>query len=404
MPPRGRGRARGRGTPIRRGRGGSTIGGVTIPIEPFSPATTAGEPESDGEEEANHLEGMLSSFKAHGGTLQIKPWRGGQGFGEFRSQYRQQAIGAGWRGKEQVLRLVGFLGGLPAIKYMKWLEDGSLVNATLEQAFQKLAREFFDEEEEKHAEKERWMNRKQKPDELVEEYHTIFVANADRAGITDEKEILRQWCRNLLPSIRVAVQTARSSNPALTLQSAVRIAIDVQTSFEEGEPQTAYHHGPEDQGYEEKGVKKVRAIASAAAESVVKSMEAEIAQARRELQKAKEEILSLRQQKEPSQSEMRMARRWEPYRGRGGQTSSSWKRDGYKSQKRQYEDAKQLRRCERCLMFGHQQNECFYDGVCFKCGKQGHKAVACKVRGAPEEQARRSSQQTEDTSVRPKGN
>ncbi len=271
-------------------------------------------------------------------------------------------------------------------------------------AFQKLAREFFDEEEEKHAEKERWMNRKQKPDELVEEYHTIFVANADRAGITDEKEILRQWCRNLLPSIRVAVQTARSSNPALTLQSAVRIAIDVQTSFEEGEPQTAYHHGPEDQGYEEKGVKKVRAIASAAAESVVKSMEAEIAQARRELQKAKEEILSLRQQKEPSQSEMRMARRWEPYRGRGGQTSSSWKRDGYKSQKRQYEDAKQLRRCERCLMFGHQQNECFYDGVCFKCGKQGHKAVACKVRGAPEEQARRSSQQTEDTSVRPKGN
>jgi len=385
---------------------------VTIPIEPFSPTTTAGEPESDGEEDANHLEGMLSSFKAHGGTLQIKPWRGGQGFGEFRSQYRQQAIGAGWRGKEQVLRLVGFLGGLPAIKYMKWLEDGSLVYATLEQAFQKLAGEFFDEEEEKHAEKERWMNRKQKPDELVDDYHTVFVANADRAGITDEKEILRQWCRNLLPSIRVAVQTARSSNPMLTLQAAVRIANDVQASFDEDGPHTAYHAVLDDQADEGKGVKKVRAIASAAAESVVKSMEAEIAQARRELQKAKEEILALRTQKETRRGgtrEREAPRRWEPYRGRGGQSNSSWRRDEYKDQRRQYEESKYQQqtspRCDKCLRFGHQQHECQYDGACFKCGKQGHKAAACKVRAMPEaEELTRVLPHNTETSRHPKGN
>ncbi len=333
-------------------------------------------------EGVNHLEQMLSGIRPHSGTIHVKTWRGGQGFAEFRTSYRQQAIGAGWRAKEQVVRLVGFLGGIPAIKYMKWLEEGRLSDASLEGAFKMLAHEFFDEEEEQYTEKERWISRKQKLDESVEDYHTVFVSNADGAGITNDKDLLRQWSRNLLPSIRMAVQTAAHSNPVLTFQSGVRIAMDVQASMDSEEAPTAYRRGLEEES-EDKMIKKVRAIASATAESVVRSMESEIAQAKRDLQKARDEIAAFKEKGEampPQRYAGRQQTRYEPYPSRG--RGRGRPRGGHDEQHQQYEAAQRRtgEQCERCLSTRHPQSECTFEGICFKCGKRGHIAATCKTR------------------------
>ena len=53
------------------------------------------------------------------------------------------------------------------------------------------------------------------------------------------------------------------------------------------EAPTAYRRGLEEES-EDKMIKKVRAIASATSESVVRSMESEIAQSKRDLQKARQ--------------------------------------------------------------------------------------------------------------------
>jgi hypothetical protein len=385
MPPgRARGRARGgvRGGSAGRGQGR---------FDSMSPQSHSDDDRNPNEtpidppQVVDHLDEMLATIKPRGGTIQVKTWRGGQGFGEFRNSYRQQAIGAGWRSKEQVVRLIAFLGGLPAKKYEEWLKQGHLKDATLDEAFKMLAQEFFDEEEERHSEKEKWTSRKQKADESVEEYHTIFIANADGAGIVDDKELVRQWSRNLLPSIRSAVRTALHSNASLSFQSAVRIAMDVEAMNEEDDMPMAYRKKEVE---EDKYVKKVRAIASAAAESVVKSMENEIAQAKRELQKAREEIDILRAAQEGPNPRYvaREQRRWEPYpsrgrggtppwqRGRGSSNQTSGGRQGYRPSLQ----------CGRCSSTGHHESACTYDGVCYTCGKKGHKASVCRSRARPE--------------------
>jgi len=384
MPP---GRARGR----TRGRGGTTGRGQRR-FEPASPQSHSDEEripneipiENPPHQVVDHLDEMLATIKPRGGTIQVKVWRGGQGFGEFRNSYRQQAIGAGWRSKEQVVRLIAFLGGLPAKKYEEWLKQGHLKDATLDDAFKMLGQEFFDEEEERHSEKEKWTSRKQKADESVEEYHTIFIANADGAGIVDDKELTRQWSRNLLPSIRSAVRTALHSNSSLSFQSAVRIAMDVEALNDEDEVPTAHR---KKEAEEDKYVKKVRAIASAAAESVVKSMESEIAQAKRDLQKAREEMDILRAAQEgPNPRYSREPRRWEPYPSRGRGESPQWQR-GRGNSNRTYggrQGYQSSPQCGRCASTGHHESTCTYDGVCYTCGKKGHKASVCRSRSRPE--------------------
>ena len=141
MPP---GRARGRGRPrsptSSRGRG-SSRGSLQpeVHIEEISRDEEVRETTSPSETpmtQMSHLDTMLAGVKPHGGgSLKVKNWSGGQGFLTFRMSYKQQAIGAGWPQSEQVLRLVGYLDGLPAIKYMSWLEDGTLVGVSLETAF-----------------------------------------------------------------------------------------------------------------------------------------------------------------------------------------------------------------------------------------------------------------------------
>ncbi len=149
----------------------------------------------------------------------------------------------------------------------------------------------MNEEEEALIACEKWRSRKQKLDETVDEYHTVFVSNADKAGIIVDKELLRQWGRNVLPQARVAVQTARFSNPALTFQSGVRIAQDVQAALGGDEPATAYKRDiHEDMDEELVNAKRVRAIAATAAEGVMKGMETEMANVKRELLKAQEQV------------------------------------------------------------------------------------------------------------------
>ncbi len=154
MPP---GRARGRGRPrsptSARGRGSSS-GSLQpeVHIEEISREAAIAEstsPRAPPVTQLSHLDTMLAGVKPHGGgSLKVKPWSGGQGFLTFRMSYKQQAIGAGWPQSEQVLRLVGYLDGLPAIKYMSWLENGILMGVSLETAFSLLQKEFFDEKEE----------------------------------------------------------------------------------------------------------------------------------------------------------------------------------------------------------------------------------------------------------------
>jgi hypothetical protein len=410
MPPgRARGAARGvaRGTArgTASGRGGRGRGQIEIHLSPPNPnilssldvdgrnpnQTAVDSQDSTGQvvngEVVNHLEEMLQSFRPRGGNIQVKTWRGGQGFVEFRNSYRQQAIGAGWRSKEQVVRLIAYLGGLPAKKYEEWLKQGLLKDATLEEAFQKLGQVFFDEEEERHSEREKWISRKQKADESVEEYHVVFVANADGAGVVDDKELVRQWSKNLLPSIRSAVRPAVHSNTALSFQSAVRIAIDAEALNEEDAAPTAYRKKETEEEKEEKYVKKVRAIASATAESVVKSMENEIAQARRDLQRARDEIEVLKTTREEPypRFEQREQRRWEPYPRRGRGQAPPWQRGrgGY-SQTNGRQSYQPGLRCGKCSGFGHQENTCTYDGECYTCGKRGHRANVCRSRQQPE--------------------
>jgi len=333
------------------------------------------------EDHVNHVDTMLADIRPRGGTLQVKPWCGGRGFGEFKRLYEQQSIGAGWPRKEQVLRLIGYLGDLPASKYMTWLKGGKLVGVSLEAAFKMLSHEFFDEEEELLLACETWRNRKQKPDESIDEYHSVFVANADKAGTFSDKELLRQWARNVVPVVRATVQAAVVSNPLLTFQSGVRMARDVHTALSEEEPSTAYKRrsAPEDMGDDMAEVRRVRAIASNTAELVMKNMEMEIAQIKRELLKSQEKVRAM---------EAADQRKWTPPertgwrpRGRG--------RGGYQ----QRETSASPQGCSQCGNRGHTKDQCNFDGECFNCGKKGHKSNFCRKRKQPEEggEARRDS-------------
>ncbi|MFO0001796.1 MAG: hypothetical protein ACK559_11770, partial [bacterium] len=228
--------------------------------------------------------------------------------------------------------------GTPASKYLTWLENGTLVGVSLETAFKLLQKEFFDEEEEALIACEKWRSRKQKLDETVDEYHTVFVSNADKAGIIVDKELLRQWGRNVLPQARVAVQTARFSNPALTFQSGVRIAQDVQAALGGDEPATAYRRGVhEDMDEELVDARKVRAIAATAAEGVMKGMETEMANVKRELLKAQEQVkvMEAREEKrnamperpewKPERPERRQEPEWRPERSEWRPERQEWK-------------------------------------------------------------------------------
>ncbi len=377
MPPT-RGNARGRGRPSgnSRGRGRSlnipdvevevTAMGVHAEVE----APTRGDDLSE-PEHVNHVDTMLADIRPRGGTLQVKPWCGGRGFGEFKRLYEQQSLGAGWPRKEQVLRLIGYLGDLPASKYMAWLKAGKLLGVSLEAAFRMLSQEFFDEEDEKLSACEIWRSRKQKPDESIDEYHSVFVANADKAGTFTDKELLRQWGRNVVPAVRATVQAAAVSNLSLTFQSGVRIARDVHTALLEEEPSTAYkrRNAPEDMGEDMAEVRRIRAIASNTSEMVIKSMELEISQIRRDLQRSQERVKSME-----AAQEARWAppeRMWKP-RGRG--------RGGYQ----QRETPASSQACSQCGSRMHTTQHCNFDGQCFNCGKRGHKSPFCKKRKEPE--------------------
>ena len=373
MPP---GRARGRGRPrspvTARGRGlGSNALQPEVHVEEISRAAQEQMPDSIGATtpvtQMSYLDTMLAGVKPHGGgTLKVKPWSGGQEFLTFRMTYKQQAIGAGWPQSEQVLRLVGFLDGLPAIRYMSWLENGKLVGVSLETALKMLQKEFFDEEEEALTACEKWRNRKQKLDETVDEYHAVFVSNADRAGIILDKELLRQWGRNVLPPLRAAVQTARFSNPALTFQSGVKIARDVHTALCEEEPATAFKRGVrEDMDEDLVDARRVRAIASTAAEGVIKNMEAEVAHIRRELLKAQDQVRAM-EAKEEMRDAIPERPEWRPRgRGRGGYSRRVGSREVL---------------CTKCGYPGHHREQCRFEGECFLCGETGHKKEYCRKR------------------------
>jgi len=318
---------------------------------------------------------------------------------------------------------------------LTWLENGTLVGVSLETAFKLLQKEFFDEEEEALIACEKWRSRKQKLDETVDEYHTVFVSNADKAGIIVDKELLRQWGRNVLPQARVAVQTARFSNPALTFQSGVRIAQDVQAALGGDEPATAYKRDiHEDMDEELVNAKRVRAIAATAAEGVMKGMETEMANVKRELLKAQEQVkvMEAREEKRnamperpewkperperrqepewrPERSEWRPERQewkperpeWRPERPEWGPERPEWRpeRPGWQPERPERKPERPQWRqrgrgrggyskreesqnvvCTKCGYPSHSGDQCRFAGECFSCGEIGHKKEYCRKR------------------------
>jgi len=252
------------------------------------------------------------------------------------------------------------LDGTPASKYLTWLENGTLVGVSLETAFKLLQKEFFDEEEEALIACEKWRNRKQKLDETLDEYHAVFMSNADRADITLDKELLQQWARSVLPPLRAAVQTARCSNPTLTFQSGVKVARDVHAALYEDEPATAYKKRTrEDMDEDLADTRRVRAVASNASEDVIRSMAAEMAHIRGELMKAQCQIAAVETNERSGFIPP------EPRDGSNPQRTKSSLRN---------------LRCPKCSSVYHDKEHCRFVSECFICGEKGHKANLCAKR------------------------
>jgi len=289
--------------------------------------------------------------------------------------YKQQAIGAGWPQSEQVLRLVGYLDGLPAIKYMSWLENGILMGVSLETAFSLLQKEFFDEEEEALIACEKWRNRKQKLDESVDEYHAVFVSNADRAGIILDKELLRQWGRNVLPQLRAAVQTARFSNPALTFQSGVRI-MEAKEEKRKAMPERPEWKPERPERRQEPEWRPERP---------------EWRPERSEWRPERQEWRPERPEWGPERPEWRPERpEWRPERPEWKPERPQWRQRGRGRGGYAKREESQNVVCTKCGYPSHTGDQCRFAGECFSCGEIGHKKEYCRKRKQGDERAPQS--------------